>query len=112
MLPKLNRIKKKNDFKLIFEKAKSFKSRILILRAMPNGLKENRFAFIVSLKVSKKAAVRNKIRRRLSSIVQKHMSGITCPACVDAVFIALPGIEKKDFAEIKKAVDSLLCSIQ
>lgn len=108
MLPKLNRIKKKNDFKLIFEKAKSFKSPFLVLRAMENGAKITRAAFIVSLKISKKAVIRNKIRRRMSFAFEEICLQGKIKTGMDLVFIALPGIEKKDFAQIKPAINNLL----
>ena len=100
MLPKINRIKKKKDFEAIFKKGRSFKNKLFILRFTNNDLNQNRFGFVVSLKVSKKATVRNKTRRRLSEIIkaEKVKPG------TDLVLIALPGIEKKEFSEIKEAL--------
>lgn len=105
MLPKINRIKKKTDFDLIFKKGASFKSNPLILKVVKNGINNNRFGFIVSQKVSKKAAVRNKVRRRLSEIVQKNI--VNFKRDLDIVFLALPGIEKKDYLETKELVEGL-----
>jgi ribonuclease P protein component len=109
MLPKINRIKKKKDFDLIFKKGKSFKTSLLVLKIMKNGLDKNRFGFIVSQKVSKKAVVRNRIRRRLTEMVKDNIKPETIAQ--DVVFIALPGIDKKDFLEIKSEVQKIIDKI-
>lgn len=106
MLPKINRIKKKKDFEEIFKKGASFKNSLLILRVLENNLDSSRFAFIVSLKVSKSAVKRNKVRRRLSEIIRANFLEIKNG--IDVVLISIPGIEKKDFPEIKEAVEKLL----
>lgn len=102
MLPKINRIKKKKDFELIFKKARSLKHKFLILKIARNNLNLNRFGFVVSLKVSKRAVVRNKIRRRLSESIKAEEKNIKIGT--DAVLIALAGIEKQEFSEIKEMV--------
>ena len=106
MLPKINRIKKKKDFEIIFKNSKSFKTNLFIFRIMKNNLGFNRFGFVVSLKVSKKAVIRNKIRRRLSEIIKAEEKNIK--AGTDLVVIALPGIEKKEFPELKEIVKNAL----
>lgn len=106
MLQKVNRIKKKKDFELIFKKGKSFKKNFLILRTTSNKLEVKRFGFIVSQKVSKKAVVRNLIRRRLSEAVKVDFNNVEDG--VDCVFIALSGITKEDFSSIKNNVKNLL----
>jgi len=106
MLPQTNRIKKKKDFEIIFKDSKTFKNNIFIVRVAKNNLGLNRFGFVVSLKISKKATSRNKVRRRLSEAIQLEVKNIKIGT--DLVFIALPGIEKKNFIEIKKAVKDAL----
>ena len=106
MLPKLNRITKKKDFERIFKKSKSFKNNLFILKIMENCLELNRFGFIVSQKVSKKATIRNKVRRRLIESVKSETDKMR-PG-TDLVFIALHGIEKKEFSDIKKVLHDML----
>ena len=72
MLPKINRIKKKKDFEIIFKKGASFRNNLFTLRFLKNSLGINRFGFVVSQKVSKKAVVRNKVRRRLTEAIERE----------------------------------------
>ena len=106
MLPKINRLKKKRDFEIVFEKGKSSRDNFLALRAAPNNSEISRFGFIVSKKISKKAVVRNKIRRRLSFAIEQEIKNIK--KGVDVILVALPGIEKKEFSEIQEAVKGAL----
>jgi ribonuclease P protein component len=110
MLPKINRIKKKKDFESIFKRtqgmSQSFKNSLFILKTAKNNLGLNRFGFVVSLKVSKKATIRNKIRRRLGEAIKSQADKIK--PNTDIIIVALAGIEKKDFSEIKEAVNSTL----
>lgn len=106
MLPKTNRIKKKKDFELIFKNGTSFKNKLFILRFIKNNSDQNRFGFIVSQKVSKKATVRNKTRRRLTEAVKARRKKIKPGK--DFVLIALSGIEKKELSDIREALDDTL----
>lgn len=114
MLPKLNRLKKKKDIERVFKEGKGFKEDFLVLKVIKNNLKNLRFAFIVSQKVSKKATLRNKIRRRLSELVRLKIKKTKKDSCLtidqlglDIVIMALPGLEKKDFWENKESIDKL-----
>ncbi len=102
MLPKKNRLTKKNDFDAVFRKGKSVKADFFICKTLKNNLQESRFGFVVSKKVSPKATARNKVKRRLQKAVfciLKEVGGSN-----DIVVITLPGIEKKEYLEIEKAV--------
>jgi ribonuclease P protein component len=106
MLPKINRIRKKKDFEVIFKNSKSFKNSLIIFRIKENNLGQNRFGFVVSQKVSKNATKRNKVKRRLSELIASELEKIK--PNIDLVLIALPGIEKKEFSEIKEIVNASL----
>ena len=105
MLPKENRLKKKRDFEEVFKKGKTFRESFLFLRVKENNLKQNRFGFIVSSKISKKAVVRNKIKRRLREITKEYLPRVKTG--VDVVLITKPGIETKGFPEIKEILIKL-----
>lgn len=105
MLPQINRIKRKKDFEIIFKNGLNFKDSFLVLKVSKNNLEITRFGFIISQKVSKKAVIRNKIRRRLSGIIWSNFKEIK--KGIDIVIICLPGLEKKDFLELKNSVNKI-----
>ena len=114
MLSKISRLKKKKDIEKVFKKGKRFKEDFLILKITKNALSQTRFGFVVSQKVSKKAVIRNKIKRRLREMVSKKGKKlkkgrhplVTRPG-MDIVLIALPGLETKDFWEIDETLNKL-----
>lgn len=105
MLPKLNRLKKKKDFKKVFKSGKGVNLNFIVLKFNKNGLKNSRFGFIVSSKVSKKAVVRNKIKRRLRESVKRKIDDVK--GGLDIVLITFPALKNKDFQEIDKIVEKL-----
>jgi len=109
MLIKEKRIKKRKDFETIFRNSKSLRNNLFILKVAKNNLQISRFGFVVSQKVSKKATVRNKVRRRLVAAIKAEEKNIKSGA--DLVFIALSGIEKKEFLEIKEAINKALIMV-
>jgi ribonuclease P protein component len=105
MLAKVNRLKKKKDIEKVFEKGKGFKEDFLILKIVKNDLENSRFAFVVPRKISKKATLRNKIKRRLRELVRLKIKKIK--KGMDLVLLALPGLEKKDFWQMEKIINRL-----
>ena len=105
MLPKENRLKKNKDFEKVFKEGKGFKEDLLVLKKVKNNLKSSRFGFVVSKTFFKKATLRNKIKRRLRELVRIKLNEIK--KGIDVVIIAKPGLETKDFQEIKEIVNKL-----
>ncbi|MCJ7786923.1 ribonuclease P protein component [Patescibacteria group bacterium] len=105
MLPKENRLKKNKDFKKVFKEGKGFKEDFLVLKKAKNNLKISRFGFVVSKTFFKKATLRNKIKRKLRESVRIKLNEIK--KGIDGVVIASPGLETKDFREIKEIVNRL-----
>lgn len=105
MLPKKNRLKKRKDFESVFRKGKGFRENFLFLKKNKNNLNQTRFGFIVGGKVSKKATIRNKVRRRLSSLVQEKLAKIKTG--FDIILIAQPGLKNKNFEEIERIINRL-----
>jgi len=102
MLKKSNRLKKKEDFDRVLKEGKAFKESFLLLKIKKNKLISNRFGFIISQKVSKKAVARNKIKRRLSELIRINLDKLK--KGIDGIFIVLPGLEKKSFKELKEII--------
>jgi ribonuclease P protein component len=110
MLSLKNRLKKKKDFDEVFKKGKGVEGIFLFLKAKNNDLDKSRFGFVVSQKVSKKAVVRNKIKRRLRGIIISKKNFIK--SGLDIVILTKKGIEQKNFLEIEKELMELLRKIK
>jgi ribonuclease P protein component len=106
MLPKINRLKKKKEIENIFKKGKTAGDGFLTLKILQNNSNISRFAFVVSKKVSTKAVVRNKVRRRLSATIENNFQIIK--KGFDVVLVALPSLKNEDFIIIKKRTENLL----
>ena len=76
MLPKQYRLTKNKDFARVAQQGKIIFSYALGLKYIKNNLNYSRFGIIVSLKVSKKAVIRNKIKRRIRAILKENLSNI------------------------------------
>lgn len=107
MLPKNRRIARK-DFTYILANGRKFNSPILLLNIakIAKDSENSRFSFSVSKKVSKSAVVRNKLRRRGYSSIEKNIDKIK-PAHF-LFFNYKKGAEKLKYQEIEKEVVSLL----
>lgn len=105
MLPRKNRLKRKKEFERVFKEGETKKEDFLFLKWLKNNLPISRFSFVVSRKISRKATQRNKIRRRLREIVRLKIPKIK--KGIDGILVALPGLEKKDFLEIKETIEKI-----
>ncbi|MBU4480784.1 ribonuclease P protein component [Patescibacteria group bacterium] len=105
MLLRKNRLKRKRDFDVVFKKGKGFKNGFLFLKIVENKLGISRFGFIVGKKLSKKATIRNKVRRRIAELARLRQKNLK-PG-IDVVFVAFPGLEKKNYWEIEEIVNKL-----
>jgi len=100
-LNKKNRLTRKKDFEEVFKKGKAVYGVFLLIRFLKKENEEEpKFAFPVSLKISKKAAERNKIRRILSETARLNLSKIS--KGFESVIISKPNIINQN-AEIIRA---------
>ena len=106
MLSKNYRLKKKKDFAKVLKKGKGWREKFLILKTLKNNLPLSRIGFVVGRKISKKAVLRNKIKRKMREAVRVNLFSLE-PG-YDLVFLAEKGIEEKSFWEIRKVVEYLL----
>ena len=106
MLKKTNRLTKTKDIDRVFKEGKSFFGRTVGFKIANNDLGSIRINFIVSTKISKKAVVRNKIKRQLREIFKAEMQEAITGK--DLVVIALPPIIKLVFSEIKLEIKTSL----
>ena len=69
------------------------------MKYIKNNLDYSRFGIIVSLKVSKKAVIRNKIKRRIRAILKENLFNIV--QGYDFMILTKSGIEGLDYSQIK-----------
>ena len=106
MLAKKYKIAKKKDFERIFKQGKYYHQDFIGFKINKNNLEFSRFGFIVSLKISKKAVVRNKIRRQLNEIIRLKLKEIK--SGFDIVILTQPEIIGKSYQDIEKNLVDLL----
>lgn len=105
MLSRVNRLKNTKDIKRIFREGKSLTEGFLFLKTAKSGLEVTRFALIVSQKISKKAARRNEIKRRLRGAIKNLLPQIKTG--FDVVIVVREGMENRNFPEIEKNTEKL-----
>jgi ribonuclease P protein component len=98
MLKKKHSLSKKKDFKNILESKKSLFTNTLIIKFKQNDLSYSRFAVLVSKKISKKAVIRNKQKRRIKAIIRQDLLKIQ--KGIDVVIITKPDVLEKSFTQL------------
>jgi ribonuclease P protein component len=101
MLKKDQRITKKKEFDLVFKQGKSSYSPILGVKSLFNSLTLNRYGLIISNKVSKRANVRNNLRRKLRA--QLYLLDSNIKPNSDILIIAT--IKAKDLTSAEIAIE-------
>ena len=69
---------------------------------MPNGSKgnvDNRFGVIISTKISKKAVVRNKIKRQIKAVIARELEKLK--SSYDIVILTQKAIVEANFKDIE-----------
>lgn len=106
MLPKENRLVKREDFKGVFRGHLRARRGPFQLVCEKNTISKARFGFVVSLSVSKKAVRRNKLRRQLHEIVRmmffQKISGYDC------IIRAYAGADELSYDDVKQHVVELV----
>lgn len=110
MLTRKHRLTKQKDFDNVFKRGHSFFVKEVGIKVARNDLDCSRFGFVVSNKVSKKATVRNEIKRRLREVVRLALPEIR--EGIDGVVVARPGIGELDYREIEERVIKCLRNLR
>lgn len=105
MIAQKNRLKKA-DFERIFRNGNKSCNQFVNMRYIANKLDFCRFAVIVSNKISNKATIRNKIRRRIKAVLHENLANFK--QNIDIVFTVLPAMAKADFSENRVILLNLL----
>jgi len=106
VLPKQFRLRKTKEIERTVKCGRSIFFKNLGIKYLANNLLISRFAIIVGLKVSKKATVRNKIKRQIREIVRLGLSKIK--SGFDVVILTKPSIVNKTYKEIEGEIYEVL----
>ncbi|MFA6428568.1 MAG: ribonuclease P protein component [Candidatus Buchananbacteria bacterium] len=107
MIRRANRLHLSQDIARVLRYGKSSVNSSLTLKVLANQQAQARFTIIISTKVSKKAVVRNKIKRWLREVIKQEMELLK--SANDLVIIVKPGIkELKDYLAVKEVVIEVL----
>ncbi|MBL7054059.1 ribonuclease P protein component [Patescibacteria group bacterium] len=99
MLPKVYRLRKNKDFTKVSKEGDKFFLKSFGIKWIKNELEHSRFGVVVSLKVDKKAVIRNKIKRMFRSIIREDLSKIK--SGFDFLILTRQGIKDLTYAEVK-----------
>ncbi len=101
MLPSKNRLKKKINFARIEIDGKLIQSSSFGVGVFNRKDSEpSRFGFIISTKISKRAVVRNKIKRIMSEVIRKNIESFK--KGYDVVFLIKPSVAKTEKKVLEK----------
>lgn len=105
MLKPANRLAKEQDFKLLARKGKPAYCDLFSARVLSNNLRVSRFGIVISAKVSKKATVRNLIKRRLTEVIRLNLDKIK-PG-FDVMILVKSASVGKPYAELEEKLGGL-----
>jgi ribonuclease P protein component len=115
-LPKDHRLQRRQDFSKVYQQGKRFKTAHLTLRVLqrspfPSNEASSqplptRIGFSISLKVDKRAVVRNRIRRRLQAIVRQLLPFIR--ESWDLLVVVHPQAAQCDYLQFLQELEQLL----
>lgn len=107
MLPKDSRVRTRADIEMVMRKGRSITSPFFAFRILrPGGADRVRFGFIVSNKISKKAVIRNRIKRRLRETARLFSSRF--PSQSDVIVVARSALVNADTALIREQFEIIL----
>ncbi|MGA1862164.1 ribonuclease P protein component [Deferribacter thermophilus] len=101
------RLRKQREFENVFENGRWVNGKYVdICFALDQSRK---VGFIVSKKISKKAVIRNKVKRRLREIFRLNKYDL--PDTVNLIIVAKKGVEKVSFSDLEDEVRKLFKKI-
>lgn len=113
-LPKINRLKSRHDFQTLFREGNRLKSSHLTLRALrlqtPSGLVAgaSRMGISISTKVSKRAVIRNRIKRQIRAAFRSLLPRIAPGWSLVAIVQPQAVTSKCDYQQFLQELEQLL----
>lgn len=102
MLPREKRLTNTRDYKRVYQKGSFFSAKLCNINFIVNKTSKSRLGIVVNKKVSLKATVRNKIKRRFREVSRTFYDIL--PSGYDVVVTLKPGADKADFKEIENEI--------
>ncbi|HSD99097.1 MAG TPA: ribonuclease P protein component [Patescibacteria group bacterium] len=90
---------------VVFSHAQSFRENEFSVKIQKNTLPHNRYGFVVSKAIDKKATVRNRVKRVLRSCIEEKWLG---RGDKDILFIVRPGIKSAEKLLLREKVDKIM----
>lgn len=97
-----NRLTKEKEISFVFKNGLAFYYENLGVKVVFLKRDFSRFGFLLSKKVSKKAVVRNTLKRRIRAITKVKLPLLR--SC-DLLFVCQPGLEKLDYQQLETSID-------
>jgi len=94
---------KSEQYALVYNKGRSWRSDWVVMKAMPNSLDLSRYGFSVSKRVGN-AVTRNRVKRLLREILRSQ----PLRPGWDIVFIARPAVASVSYSDLGKSIKNLL----
>ncbi len=117
MIPKVNRLKNRHDFQILFREGSRLKSSHLTLRALRLHQSElivgaTRIGISISTKVSKHAVIRNRIKRQIRAAFRSLLPQIT-PGWSLVVVVQPQAVTSKcDYQQFLQELEQLLAKAE
>jgi len=102
-----NRLRANEDFQRIRREGQALAHPLLVLSYSPNDRPYSRFGFAIGRRLGK-AAVRNRLKRRLREAVRLRIARNEVAAGWDVILIARPPLREATYRQIDDAVGLLL----
>lgn len=99
------RLKSNRDFRMTYDKGKSFANKYLVIFFRKNGFDNNRIGVAVTKKLGN-SVVRNKIRRRIRE--SYRLNNYKLKQGYDIIFLSRVGAKEVGYKELDSAVLHLL----
>ena len=103
-------LRRNEEIQAVFKRGRSVSLPEIAFRFLPNGIKTVRVAILVGIKLSNKAAHRNRIRRRLRELVRLHLEKF--PRGFDLLIIARDSkLREMEFTELTQKFLKLISKL-
>ncbi|MEB3339047.1 MAG: ribonuclease P protein component [Leptolyngbyaceae bacterium] len=119
-LPKANRLRQRRDFSTVYQKGLRRSTRHLTLRALRllrkgtpddlSHLRPTQIGISISTKVSKRAVIRNRIKRWIKAVLRQFLPRLSSGWQI--VIVVKPGAQECHYGEFLQELEQLLADIE